>query len=68
MRFALARAREKRGARVKERAAEARDLFLHTSLIGQADASVWPPHGTLGLLQLATDGDMDVAIRGDERD
>ena len=68
MRFALARAREKRGARVKERAAKARDLFLHARLTGRADASVRPPHGALGLPRSATNDGMDAAIRGDERD
>ena len=68
MRIALVWAREKLGARVKERATKACDLFLHAGLTGRTNAGIQLPRGSPGLPRLATDGGMDAAIRGDERD
>ena len=51
-----------------EQAAEARGLSFHAGLAGRADADVQPPCGAPSLPRSATDGGMDAAIRGDERD
>ena len=51
-----------------EQAAEVRGLSFHASLASRADADVRPPCGTPGLPRSATDGGVDAAIRGDERD
>ena len=53
---------------MKEQEVEVRDLFLHAGLTGRVNAGVLPPHGAPGLPRSATDGGMDVAIGGDERD